>query len=221
MTEIEISAPDKTRDSQEFEMVAGALCLDFANTVERRGGDDRRDSFGDFNDLVLWAKQAGIISHDVGHQLRIKADRDPESCSTFLLRAITLREAVYRIFAAEANGEICSEGDLEFLQEMYAEAIRYAHLQLNGLNYDWSWDNCLSNMPLDVVLWSVSESAVGLLRGENLGRVKQCHGAGAGPCRWLFLDTTKAGNRKWCTASGCGAKAKWQRQNARRRTRKG
>ena len=42
-------------------LLGGALCLDFANTVEPRRGDGRRDYLGGYVDLVRWAEHAGAL----------------------------------------------------------------------------------------------------------------------------------------------------------------
>jgi predicted RNA-binding Zn ribbon-like protein len=61
-------------------------------------------------------------------------------------------------------------------------------------------------------------SALDLLRDVPDARLKQCPG---GNCGWLFLDTTKRGNRRWCSMSECGQDAKDERRRARRRASAG
>jgi predicted RNA-binding Zn ribbon-like protein len=50
-----------------------------------------------------------------------------------------------------------------------------------------------------------------LLTGVRLGRVKACGG-----CRYLFLDETKNGSRRWCSMAECGTRAKMRRFVVRR-----
>jgi predicted RNA-binding Zn ribbon-like protein len=58
------------------------------------------------------------------------------------------------------------------------------------------------------VLWSAAD----LLVGPQIPRVRQC----ANPaCGWLFLDTSKGGNRRWCSMSACGNRAKAHRHYMR------
>jgi predicted RNA-binding Zn ribbon-like protein len=61
------------------------------------------------------------------------------------------------------------------------------------------------------VLWSAAD----LLVGRQLPRVRQCSNPA---CGWLFLDDSKSGNRRWCSMSACGNRAKahrhYQRQKA-------
>ncbi|MGP4017932.1 CGNR zinc finger domain-containing protein [Saccharopolyspora sp. 5N708] len=41
--------------------------------------------------------------------------------------------------------------------------------------------------------------------------MKNCEGPG---CAGLFLDTSRAGNRRWCSMNTCGNKVKKSRINA-------
>jgi len=54
-------------------------------------------------------------------------------------------------------------------------------------------------------------SAIELLHADPGSRLKQCPGE---HCGWFFIDTTKRGNRRWCSMSDCGQEAK----NLNRRT---
>jgi len=59
-------------------------------------------------------------------------------------------------------------------------------------------------------LWSAAD----LLVGPQLQRVRQC----ANPaCGWLFLDNSKSGNRRWCSMSACGNRAKAHRHYQRQK----
>ena len=55
-----------------------------------------------------------------------------------------------------------------------------------------------------------------LLSGSDLSRIKQCPGD---HCGWLFFDTTKNKNRRWCEMEVCGNRAKQRRLRRRQRPR--
>ncbi|MAZ90474.1 MAG: hypothetical protein CMH94_02945 [Oceanicaulis sp.] len=55
--------------------------------------------------------------------------------------------------------------------------------------------------------------AVALLAEDNAVRLKQCDGE---RCGWLFLDTSKAGRRRWCDMATCGNVSKARRHAARK-----
>ncbi|MBZ9813232.1 CGNR zinc finger domain-containing protein [Mesorhizobium sp. CA7] len=54
---------------------------------------------------------------------------------------------------------------------------------------------------------AIAWSALDLLRGDELSRLKQCP---PHDCRWLFIDRTKNGSRRWCEMNSCGNRAKKQ-----------
>ena len=60
----------------------------------------------------------------------------------------------------------------------------------------------------------VALAATELLAGDHLHRVRECEGRN---CGWLFLDTTRNGTRRWCTAEECGSLARVTRFRAKHR----
>jgi predicted RNA-binding Zn ribbon-like protein len=63
------------------------------------------------------------------------------------------------------------------------------------------------------LLASLACDAVDLLGGPLAGRIREC---AAGDCALLFLDTSRAGRRRWCSMATCGARAKMAAYRARR-----
>jgi len=57
----------------------------------------------------------------------------------------------------------------------------------------------------DRIVGPIAWAALDLLRGDELGRLKQCPPE---DCRWLFIDRTKNGSRRWCEMATCGNRAK-------------
>jgi predicted RNA-binding Zn ribbon-like protein len=78
----------------------------------------------------------------------------------------------------------------------------------DGYRLGWEFSEPLE---LDCVLWPVVESAVELLAG-NLTGIKVCQGLG---CGWLFIDSSKARRRRWCSMNSCGNKEKYRRRTDR------
>jgi predicted RNA-binding Zn ribbon-like protein len=58
---------------------------------------------------------------------------------------------------------------------------------------------------LDYIRHSIVLHAVGLLETLPIERLRMCAGT---QCGWLFLDTSKAGSRRWCDTATCGNAAK-------------
>jgi len=55
-----------------------------------------------------------------------------------------------------------------------------------------------------------------MLAGGQLARVRQCSNP---QCGWLFLDNSKSGNRRWCSMSACGNRAKAHRHYLRQKAK--
>jgi predicted RNA-binding Zn ribbon-like protein len=69
----------------------------------------------------------------------------------------------------------------------------------------------------ELPLWRVALSARELLLALPPGRLRICAGD---ECGWLFLDSSKAGRRRWCSMADCGNRAKARRHYARRHGRR-
>lgn len=55
------------------------------------------------------------------------------------------------------------------------------------------------------LLTPIAKAIARLIVEEDIARVRPCEGAG---CSLWFLDQTKAGHRRFCSASACGNRAK-------------
>jgi predicted RNA-binding Zn ribbon-like protein len=195
--------------------VGGRTCLDFANTVgPRRPGEQARDYLTGFRELVMWGVDAGLLTSAQADRLLKVADRDPRQAVAVHRSGVRLREAIYQVFSAVAQGQQPPADDLGTMQDFYLTALRHARIDSvpGGLAWIWPEDDTLER-----VLWPVARSAVELAVSGQLTRVKQCPGD-SDTCRWLFFDTSKNATRRWCSMRTCGSHLKSQRQSARRRT---
>jgi predicted RNA-binding Zn ribbon-like protein len=72
------------------------------------------------------------------------------------------------------------------------------------------------NGKTQTLLATIARDAIILLGSDlNLG-VRQCEGEG---CALLFVDISRAQDRRWCSMSGCGNKAKVAEFRRRQRSR--
>jgi predicted RNA-binding Zn ribbon-like protein len=207
----------------------GAHCLDFANTLEPRGGPPPhpvplgqviRDELGDYDELVAWAVHKGTLDADQAVRLIGAADNYPPAAAAALERAHTLRDAIYRAFWSIAHGETPADSDLAIVAREYASAAANAKLVPSPTGIAWEWP--ASEPSPDRPLWPVAWSAVDLLTTGDHRRIKVCPGPGNQPmtCAWLFYDTTKNASRRWCSMEDCGGAAKALHQAERRRARR-
>jgi predicted RNA-binding Zn ribbon-like protein len=86
--------------------------------------------------------------------------------------------------------------------ELAAEAYRAASLQPDpDGSLRWRWNRS----ELATIRHVAVTSAIDLLHADPSPRLKECPGE---RCGWFFLDTTKRGNRRWCSMNECGQDAK-------------
>ena len=194
-----------------FGFKGGWLCLDFANTVsERDGSAGYRDKLDGYIDLVEWSRQAELLTEQEAKRLRGIASRQQAEASRVLESAVELREAIYRIFSATAEGRPAAKQDLAALNATLARGMSRARIVGTDEGYAWRWAE--DETALDLMLWPVARSAAELLISESLDRVRECGGES---CGWLFLDTSRNHSRKWCDMRDCGNVAKVRRFRTR------
>ena len=202
----------------------GWLCLDYTNTVEPRTGPVHRDWLTGYPDLVEWARHGGVLADaDAAALLRSAVDRPAVARAAFRT-AIELREALFRLFQAIADGTAPTDPDLQALRDAFVTATGHGRLDPGGTGFEWSWAGAVpagasGDVPgdrLDRPWWPVAVSAVDLLTRGPLDRVKRCPIEGGG-CSWLFVDATKNRSRRWCSMEDCGSQVKSRRQTDRRR----
>jgi predicted RNA-binding Zn ribbon-like protein len=189
-----------TPDGFRFELTGGNLALDLANTVVNRAAGEPRELLNSYADLLSWARQSGILDDKEERALRREADAHPIVAARVLDRAIEIRELLFALCSSAAPAR-------ELLQTLTAlehEALQHRHLGERDGAVRWSW----SRERLDDILWPVIDAAAGLLVSDERNRVRTCQGD---ECRWLFIDNSRQGNRRWCDMTTCGNRAKAKR----------
>lgn len=200
-------------DGYVFELGAGAVCLDFANTVDSRPTAEPRELLGDYDDLVRWSVQSEVLTSSQARRLVAEAGRRGGQAASVLRRARELREAIFEIFSAIARETPPPEDALRVLNRRLPAAFERLRLDADGAGFRWGWED---DDALDRMLWPVVRSAAELLTSDDLDRVREC---AADNCAWLFLDRSKNHSRRWCDMAVCGNRSKVRR--FRRRSRSG
>jgi len=190
------------KDWGNNDFVGGCLSLDFANTVHDRVDTSKdQDLLGNYADLVSWARAAGTITSSIARRFSDLATKNPTQTASVHRRAIRLREAIYRTFAAVSGAQSPNDKDIESICSAYADAGRYLSVVPGGDGIEMHWK--LDRDDAFGLLAPIAFSANELLLCDDLKRLKQCQ-----PCGWLFLDKSKGGRRRWCDMKTCGNRAK-------------
>ncbi|SNS66999.1 Conserved protein containing a Zn-ribbon-like motif, possibly RNA-binding [Streptosporangium subroseum] len=117
-----------------------------------------------------------------------------------LVAAHELREAIHRAGKAIANNQKPAPADIDTINEAVRQGRAY--LELGDGNARWRSDG---PAPIGDALALIAENAIQVLGGQDRQRVKTCEGP---DCGGLYLDTSRGGNRRWCSMNTCGNKAK-------------
>ena len=202
----------KERTASNIELVGGRLCLDFANTVSTRIEGQGREYLSDYGQLVAWSQHTRVLTDAEAEALLDNAANRPDLAAVALERAIALREILYHIFSATADGREAEEVDLSTLNRAIQRALARLEVVPTADRFHWSW--VVGPDDLDYMLWPVIRSAADLLTSDDLRRVRECVREG---CDWLFVDLSKNRSRRWCSMNTCGSRVKARRYYQRKR----
>ncbi|MFT0846127.1 ABATE domain-containing protein [Actinomycetaceae bacterium L2_0104] len=114
--------------------------------------------------------------------------------------ALSLREAIHRAGTAVAQGTAIAVDDLAIVNAAAREHVAFPELVPAGLRWIPSDGETVRS-----ALGLVARDAIVVLGGEDRPRVKTCQNP---DCRGLYVDTSQAGSRRWCSMNVCGNRAK-------------
>jgi predicted RNA-binding Zn ribbon-like protein len=203
----------KNREAGNIELVGSHLSLDFTNTVSTRVEPQRREYLAGYTELVEWSRHAGILPAAQAQRLKRLGSHRPAEAVAALNRAIALREVLFRIFSALAQGEVPRDADIHGLNETLLDTM--GRLQVRRVKDQFLWDWVHDPDALDAMLWPIARTAAELLLRPERNRVRQC--ANHPICQWLFLDKSKNKTRRWCSMELCGSRDKVKRYYQRKK----
>ncbi|MEW6264853.1 MAG: ABATE domain-containing protein [Thermodesulfobacteriota bacterium] len=199
--------PSTRREAGNLELIGGHPCLDFTNTVSSRVESFRTEYLTGYDQLVDWSGHAGLLSRTETRRLKQLGGRRPTEAAAVLERALELRETLFRLFSAMAQGRAPRPDDLDGLNLALRGALgRRQICRLKG-RLVWGWAK--DPDALEAMLWPIVHSAAELLTLPPRYKVRRC--AGHPCCQWLFLDQSKNQTRRWCSMELCGSRDKVKR----------
>ena len=184
-------------DGQVFTFEPGSLALAFAVT----GPGTYEGPLAMFqtlrrpSDLERWAGEvvgaAGLQASDADLEL-----------------AVRLQAAIWDVADALLDRRPIPEGDRSVLNELATRPGLVPRL-LPGPTRTW-----VGAQDARSLLSSVARDAIDVLGGPRAARLKRCEGS---RCALLFVDTSRAGRRRWCSMERCGNRAKVAAHRRRRK----
>lgn len=181
-------------EGDAFRFRSGRLSLDFCSTLlwRHRAPVEQLRVPADF---ARWLREAGIRPAPVA-----MSDADLDS-------ARSLRESIYAALHDRLAGRPLARAQIATINAAAARPDPVPRLAADtGLA--WSADE-----PACAALSRIARDAIELLTGPSAARVREC---AAPDCAFLFLDTSRAGRRRWCAMSRCGNR-QHVREHRRRR----
>ncbi|WP_228747456.1 ABATE domain-containing protein [Bradyrhizobium sp. BR 10289] len=186
------------------------LAIRFVNTAAWRLRDPSEERLMDAQALLGWLGANGIGPARELKRIRSAWQTDVTRGATVYREAIMLREAIYDIFVARIKRHAPPGEALKTFNRMLMRPISAAALVWDGGSAGWGLQ--AQGDDLDI-LKPIIISAAALMTGPRARRVKQCQDDRG--CGWLFVDESRAQNRRWCAMGDCGNRAKAHRHYQR------
>jgi predicted RNA-binding Zn ribbon-like protein len=186
------------RTKRDFRFRDTRLCFTLPATLGDRGLPTPYERLSEPADLARWCVEAGLLS------------RPPAVTAEELDQVIALREAIQRVGEAIVDAHAPEKADIARINR--AAAVVPLAPQLSDDAAEFSW----SGTSLDSALAVIARDAVELFTGPLRGRMKICAHTS---CGGLFVDESRPGQRRWCSMTTCGDKAKKTTYRARLRTK--
>jgi predicted RNA-binding Zn ribbon-like protein len=178
-----------------FAFVSGRPHLDLVGTLKWRR-DDREEQLVDAAAWRAWVQASGL-----GVKLVGPVD------DAALSRVIEVRESLYRALTAVLDDRAVPRTDLARLNAVAASAGPEIKLNPRGAVRQVG--------TAEQVLTALVRDAMNLIGSKDLAQLREC----VDPrCTRLFLDSSRAGTRRWCGMTECGNTAKVAAFRARHRT---
>ncbi len=204
--------PRETRHRTLRPLHGGSLCLDFVNTVSDHSDLTADDDFSPgYVNIVDWCRHAAMFGEDEATRLLRTAGKEPREAASVRKRAVALRESLYGIILSLTSGQEPSSASLDVFNGEHQDALSHGRFVPAGPKLEWQWP---SGPHLDRLLWPICQSAEVVLTGNWLARVRQCE---APACQAFFLDASKNGSRRFCSAATCGTADRVRRFRERRK----
>src|SRR4051794_30430910 len=187
---------DELPEELAFRWRGGRVSLNFTATVGERWRDGI-ERLREPADLARWFVEAELTPA-----------RGPVT-NAELAHARALREALYRVFTAVRTAELPAPADVATIDGWAVRPVSGTGLGLT--------DGRLHAVPASLdasgLLTVVARDGVDLVTGESASRIREC---ARDHCALLFLDTSRAGARRWCAVDACGARSRMSAYRGRR-----
>ena len=177
-------------DRDGFRFRGGSNAIDLPATLQARLTPSPRELLSTPGDLARWLVSSGMASSA------------PKTTARDLASARALREAIYVL----AGGGSGANSARRTLNQMAAGVAAVPRLRADGTM-------CLEGTA-GALLVTLAREAVNLFGSDAVRQIRQCQSP---TCTLYFIDNSRRGDRRWCSMSACGNKAKVDEFRRRKR----
>ena len=171
--------------------------MDLVNTISWRGAPEREeDHLLTAEDALQWCVRVGVLSEAESAVLAAWPGRGDVLVPA--LRA--LRDAIGRHVVDVPTP------NLPDLEPLIVDAIEHSRLADLGGRVSWQVTDLDESTPARRIVLDL----YGYLSDPH-GRLGVCADE---ECRWAFIDTSKRGDRIWCSSADCGNRHRARRHHA-------
>jgi len=188
-----------------------ALFVAFANTLEyTRGEPDEK--LPDIDALLDWLREHGLISGRARAAEASRLRRDRDEADRRLGRFRHLRGLLQAMSHDLAEDGEPNPDRVTDLNHILRHGLHYHQLrqQPGGTRYEVAQ----VGDRLDQARATIASSFAAFLAEDAPGRLRICANEG---CRYVFIDRSPTGRRRWCDMRTCGNQAKVAAHRARAR----
>jgi predicted RNA-binding Zn ribbon-like protein len=179
------------------------LFVEFANT-SRLSSPEAPDPEGDVTRLGAWLAEHDLVAAPPSRarlERQVGAFRD--------LRAL-VRSVAERL----DSGHEPTRAQIAAINRVMRNGLHYHALRAAGSGDRVSFSMSPVGDDLDQARSAVAGSLAHYLAEHDHARLRLC---ASDTCRWLFVDRSPSGRRRWCDMRLCGNRAKVRRHRARER----
>lgn len=184
-------------DGQVFTFDAGALCLELSSVTGGEGFRARFEILHTTDDLAAWAGRSRLAL----------APGDLALSEADLMLVRRLREALWGRAYALTTGADPDPGDVDTINEIAGAAPLVPRILPDGTP---GRRRPITGTQLAA---TIARDAVTVLTDPVVARLRMC---AADNCALIYLDTSRPGNRRWCSMDRCGNRAKVRGHRSRK-----
>jgi predicted RNA-binding Zn ribbon-like protein len=200
-----------TTEELPFKYVGGDPAVDLVNTVDWTSTGLKDERLGDYQRVLRWAEEAGVLSTRAAQALRRRAAAHPREAEAAHRAVQRARQVIHRLFYELADGSSSTEAVQDFNQ-LLGPVLEHLRLQRarsrdSKPRLELGWEQ--QEETLESVLWPVLWSAAALITSADAEKIRVC---GAADCGWMYVDRSRNGFRRWCQMETCGTREKTRRR---------